>query len=1134
MSADAETRRAAESALRAQEAHAGFAVALLRVLAADGAGDEGAAAPATKQQQAGQQHSLAVRQAAAVYLKNYVKRQWEDASDGDRASVKSALVGVMLSAPPAVRRQLSEALAVVAWHDFPDDWPELLPALAAKMQAASSGIRGSVGSEELSWSGLIGVLETLEALFERYRHEARSDELFREILYSLRTVQQSLLQVFEALCGVVLQPPQTQQQWLEQALAALLHVCEIFYSLNFQDLPEFFEDHMREWMRRFDQLLQYTHPAFEAEPSRHGRGDTNGNGDDDGEAEEEDAASGAEPSVADNLHARIIDILNLYAEKYEEEFRPYLPSFLSNVWHLLVKRGSRPRYDGVATAGIRFLTTVSTSVDYRLFEPSGGDGEDVLQQVCERIVLPNVQLRRADEELLEDNPTEYVRADLEGSDQGTRRRAACELLKALCVHFEAPVTRLFSRYVGDMLAAYNHDAARHWKDKDTAIYLVMALSWKSGTKAAGATATSALVDVAQFYHAHVAGDLVKAGAGGETLAQPILVADGIKFTIAFRNQLDVQRPVLHALVQLLRCPLVVIYTYAARCLERLLASSGGDRFDAALREDCAAVLFSLLGEARVENEYVIRLLLRLAPLLPPQRVSDTVRLLAHVVGRVCHNPANPVFNHYVFETLALLVRSADGGAIDGIEAALFPPFQAVLQQDIAEFAPYVFQTLAQMLLMRKRRQDEQQQQQQRGVGAGAADAASSSSSSSFSSSAALEPYRQLLPPLLAPALWERSGYIPSMALLLQCFLHAAPDALCTAENLPKALGIFQKLVSTRAHDHDGLRLLNAIVDACAAQAQPLSAYLVTIVQVLMVRLQNARTRKYVRGLVACLARLVARLGARVALEAFDAVQSSLMETVLQQVWLPEVSGAASAALVEADEAGCRGGGSGDAKDAAARVSAHQLLQDRATGGVICYAMSTLMCESRGGSEGADIGVMARMLLAPTVSACKVVRDSAAGAASSSSSAAAAAASSSRQGGALANGGGGASASSRSGGVPGIGAASTAAANGGGEDDDGGSGASAAGTAANVFAALEYSVEHAELKFVEAPQVDPLPPHVGDDPADALTKALVQLSQQQPGVPMLTALWSSCLDQRQLAWLRAWLAQYGRRVPGLEP
>ncbi len=61
-------------------------------------------------------------------------------------------------------------------------------------------------------------------------------------------------------------------------------------------------------------------------------------------------------------------------------------------------------------------------------------------------------LSAADEESFEDNPEEYIRRDMEGSDIDTRRRAACDLVRALSKSFEGPVISNFSQYVQAMLA----------------------------------------------------------------------------------------------------------------------------------------------------------------------------------------------------------------------------------------------------------------------------------------------------------------------------------------------------------------------------------------------------------------------------------------------------------------------------------------------------------------------------------------------------------------------------------------------------------------------------------------------------------------------------------------------------------
>ena len=124
-------------------------------------------------------------------------------------------------------------------------------------------------------------------------------------------------------------------------------------------------------------------------------------------------------------------------------------------------------------------------------------------------------------------------------------------------------------------------------------------------------------------------------------------------------------------------------------------------------------------------------------------VQHTPVVLQNLNGcleRVCKNPRNPQFNHYLFETIASLVRyicAATPAAVDAFEAMLFPPFQQVLANDIAEFTPYVLQVLAQLLEART----------------------------------GLSPsYVTLFPPLLMPAMWERPGNIPALVRLLCAYM----------------------------------------------------------------------------------------------------------------------------------------------------------------------------------------------------------------------------------------------------------------------------------------------------------------------------------------------------------------------------
>ncbi len=143
----------------------------------------------------------------------------------------------------------------------------------------------------------------------------------------------------------------------------------------------------------------------------------------------------------------------LYAHKYEEEFSPFMKEFVTAVWNLLLTVGPQVKYDLLASNAIQFLASVADRQQYKgLFEDAA-----ILGSICEKIIIPNIEMRECDVELFEDNAEEFIRRDLEGSDVDTRRRAACDLVKGLSRHFEAQITQIFGAYVKTMLAEYATD-----------------------------------------------------------------------------------------------------------------------------------------------------------------------------------------------------------------------------------------------------------------------------------------------------------------------------------------------------------------------------------------------------------------------------------------------------------------------------------------------------------------------------------------------------------------------------------------------------------------------------------------------------------------------------------------------------
>jgi exportin-2 (importin alpha re-exporter) len=391
----------------------------------------------------------------------------------------------------------------------------------------------------------------------------------------------------------------------------------------------------------------------------------------------------------------VCNIAAIFVEKYEEEFAPFLSLFLQESWQLLLRVDTAPRNDRLAVSALIFLQRVATSTSHELFQ-----AEATLRSICEMVIVPNVTLTEIDCELFEDNPTEYISRDIEGSDSDTRRRAACELVKALRRHYERDVSPIFTSYIELLLQRYATEG--DWRAKDAAMYLVTALAVTNSTQARGASTTNPFVNVIDFYGHHVLAELQSgaAAAGEESdVGANIVRADALRFSSLFRQTLPVESypTLLELFVQLLRSSDSVVQTYAAACVANFLTVK--DRPPAVpkpVARVTPALLAPVLGGAVShlcallpsptsgvrENAYVMRALLRVISsaketILP--HCGELSKALVVTLAHVAANPLNATFNHFLFESLAALIRVAvaanpatsasfEGAALSGVPA----------------------------------------------------------------------------------------------------------------------------------------------------------------------------------------------------------------------------------------------------------------------------------------------------------------------------------------------------------------------------------------------------------------------------------------------------------------------------------
>jgi exportin-2 (importin alpha re-exporter) len=74
------------------------------------------------------------------------------------------------------------------------------------------------------------------------------------------------------------------------------------------------------------------------------------------------------------------------------------------------------------------------------------------------------------------------------------------------------------------------------------------------------------------------------------------------------------------------------------------------------------------------------------------------------------------------------------------------------------------------------------------------------------------PYVTLLSSLLMPPLWQQAANIPALVRLLQAYLEKGGIPIHSPQTVQQFLGVFQKLIASKAHDHEGFYLLNSMVE----------------------------------------------------------------------------------------------------------------------------------------------------------------------------------------------------------------------------------------------------------------------------------------------------------------------------------
>eukprot|EP00923_Selenidium_pygospionis_P007137 GHVN01012260.1.p1 GENE.GHVN01012260.1~~GHVN01012260.1.p1 ORF type:complete len:653 (-),score=119.18 GHVN01012260.1:674-2632(-) len=493
-------------------------------------------------------------------------------------------------------------------------------------------------------------------------------------------------------------------------------------------------------------------------------------------------------------------------------------------------------------------------------------------------VIPNVNLSLEELNMMEDDPQEFIRRDIEGNENFTRRSAAMTLIRALNKSHDKKITTLLSSHVTSLLQASAASGtvppptgmtAEQWSEvmKTAAIFLITALSIKSATRLKGVSEVRGdVVDVVQFFNTHLASEL----SVTDTRRRCVVRSATLKFIATFRNQFSREQlttQLLPVIASHLKSPQPIIHTYAASCIDRLCSSK--DKLDPIetkpVLKGCLTSLMSRINEQSVEwyNEHLIKCLLEVLLFLK-QEARDlglpVLTSLVALVRSVSDNPTNPHFNQYLFEALTAVVRISAPHHPAEVENAVLETLVRLIQQDLHDFVPYSLQVLGVLLDV----------------------------TADTSATAHLSSYSQLFTLLLERERWTQStANVPGIVRLFAAYFrkHAMFNSILTA-NMEAILERFQYCLNHNKLTSTSFTLISDLV-----HYTPLTlyqSYFKMLLTVLLAKIQQKKTEILSQRIALFLSLFCCKADPKILVTTLNEIQAGLASQLYRAVICPSM------------------------------------------------------------------------------------------------------------------------------------------------------------------------------------------------------------------------------------------------------
>ena len=639
--------------------------------------------------------NLQLRASACVFLKNYISDYFYDSSynailnknkimdETSKSYIKENILELMLNAENDLLPNIIEMVKIIVQgaNGYLVIWPKLMDSI------------GEILNKH-DFTKSKHVYNLITKIIKRYHIESKSDSLFREIIYTMDKICKpmtedaiNIIKFFNSYNNNNNGLNNNNDALLKQCLQIMNKIMSIFYSLNYQDFPEFFEDNLNSWIAILNDTLLLPNKSSDI--------------------------ININISLRElilKVKAKTLKNINLYYSNYYEDIEKFVQELSCSVWTLMCKSQMiNDNYSKLMKESLDFFKT-----GFQMGKMSGLKLEEI-KQIFEYIILPNLSMSQKEYDDFQENPIEFLKVEFEEYDMSSNKYFSINLLQIIINNFPEVNKEIIAPKIIQLLQDYNSNQKNNWNKKLLAINLLFASCIKTFAQRFGVTELnpqSIYNDIMSLITEIFINEF-------KDYNSPIIVqVYSLKFLSTFRLQINDQNKlgqIILMLIDILNKCDEITQNACLLCLDLIINMKNLETRKSSTAEiinnnDIFNNLISSLLNFICKNTNIFAMrcffrALKLTDDIKLQNLADSINnSMDNILKLIIKNPQSDEFNFYFFETCALIMKkfeikngnnnSSDLTLIKNFEMTLQNDLNEILQNNVTDLLGYSFQLFA--------------------------------------------------------------------------------------------------------------------------------------------------------------------------------------------------------------------------------------------------------------------------------------------------------------------------------------------------------------------------------------------------------------------------------------------------------